>query len=55
MRMHPSLYPLFGLVQMIVEPQLLAKTLGMQWAVYLIRENFHTDILRCNVELIGSQ
>ncbi len=28
MRMHPSLYPIFGLVQMLLEPQLLAKTLG---------------------------
>ena len=30
MRLPPSLYPVFGLVQMIVEPQLLLKTLGMQ-------------------------
>ena len=30
MRMHPSLYPIFGLVQMIIEPQLLIKTLGTQ-------------------------
>lgn len=27
--MHPSLYPIFGLVQMIIEPQLLIKTLGL--------------------------
>lgn len=28
MRMHPSVYPVFGLVQMIIDPQLLVKTLG---------------------------
>ena len=30
MRMHPSVYPVFGLVQMIIEPQLLAKTFGAE-------------------------
>lgn len=28
--MPTSLYPVFGLVQMILEPQLLVKTLGME-------------------------
>ena len=52
MRLPPSLYPVFGLVQMIVEPQLLVKTLGKQSctplersekAYYVHHENhFHT-------------
>ena len=28
MRMHPSLYPLFGLVWLFMQPELLARVLG---------------------------
>ena len=37
MRLPPSLYPVFGLVQMIVEPQLLIRTLGEQ--AHIVLEN----------------
>ncbi|CAK0787852.1 hypothetical protein CVIRNUC_011074 [Coccomyxa viridis] len=53
MRLPPSLYPVFGLVQMIVEPQLLIRTLGLvvlevlvpiYWLSDSLVENHHKQV-----------